>query len=47
MGAGKRAVLPETLQVLKKGGVFALNDDMKPGMYGDMEEFVRELWDMG
>ena len=24
------------LRVLKKGGVFALNDEMKPGMYGDM-----------
>ena len=47
MGADKQALLLETLRVLKKGGVFALNDDMKPRMYGDMEEFARELRDMG
>ena len=47
MGADKQALLRETLRVLKKGGVFALNDDMKPRMYGDMEEFARELRDMG
>ena len=41
------ALLLETLRVLKKGGVFALNDDMKPRMYGDMEEFAQELRDMG
>lgn len=34
MGADKQALLLETLRVLKKGGVFALNDDMKPKMYG-------------
>ena len=47
VGSDKRALLLETLRVLKKGGVFALNDDMKPRMYGDMEEFARELRDMG
>mgnify|MGYP005787105531 FL=1 len=46
-GADKRALLLETLRVLKKGGVFVLNDDMKPRMYGDMEEFAQELRDMG
>ena len=46
-GADKQALLRETLRVLKPGGVFALNDDMKPRMYGDMEEFARELRDMG
>ena len=46
-GADKRTLLRETLRVLKKGGVFALNDDMKPRMYGDMEEFAQELRDMG
>ena len=30
-----------TLRVLKKGGVFALNDEMKPHMYGDMEAFAQ------
>ena len=47
MGADKRALLLETLRVLKKGGVFALNDEMKPHMYGDMEAFAQELRDMG
>ena len=31
----------------EKGGVFALNDEMKPHMYGDMEAFAQELRDMG
>ena len=43
VGADKQALLRETLRVLKPGGVFALNDDMKPRMYGDMEAFAREL----
>lgn len=47
MGSDKQALLSETLRVLKKGGVFALNDDMKPRMYGDMEEFAQKLSDMG
>ena len=46
-GADKRALLLETLRVLKKGGVFALNDEMKPHMYGNMEAFAQELRDMG
>ena len=47
MGSDKRILLLETLRVLKKGGVFALNDDMKPKMYGDMDAFVQKLRDMG
>ena len=46
-GADRQALLLETLRVLKKGGVFALNDDMKPKMYGDMDAFVQKLRDMG
>ena len=46
-GADKQQLLLETLRVLKKGGVFALNDEMKLGMYGDMEAFVQKLRDMG
>lgn len=46
-GADKRELLLETLRVLKKGGVFALNDEMKPRMYGDMEAFAQKLRDMG
>ena len=38
MGADKQALLLETLRVLKKGGVFALNDEMKPHMYGNMSK---------
>lgn len=46
-GTDKQALLLESLRVLKKGGVFALNDDMKPRMYGDMEEFAKRLRKMG
>ena len=46
-GAEKRELLLETLRVLKKGGVFALNDKMKPRMYGDMEAFAQQLRDLG
>ena len=48
-GADKQGLLLESLRVLKKGGVFALNDDMKPRMYGDMEEFAKNCakWDTG
>ena len=46
-GADKHELLLETLRVLKKGGVFALNDEMKPWMYGDMETFAQRLRDMG
>ena len=43
----KHALLKESLRVLKKGGVFALHDDMKPRMYGDMNAFAKELKDAG
>ncbi len=43
----KHALLKESLRVLKKGGVFALQDDMKPRMYGDMDAFIKELKDAG
>ena len=47
MGADMQKLLLESLRVLKKGGVFALNDDMKPKLYGDMEGFAQKLRDMG
>ncbi|MBS6878884.1 MAG: methyltransferase domain-containing protein [Ruminococcus sp.] len=47
MGADMQKLLLESLRVLKKGGVFALNDDMKQKMYGDMEDFAQKLRDMG
>ena len=40
-------LLLESLRVLKKGGVFALNDDMKPKLYGDMDVFAQKLREMG
>ena len=46
-GADKQGLLLETLRVLKKSGVFAINDEMKPRMYGDMEVFAQRLRDMG
>lgn len=46
-GVDKHELLLETLRVLKKGGAFALNDEMKPRMYGDMEAFAQKLRDMG
>lgn len=47
MGADQQDLLLESLRVLKKGGVFALHDDMKPRLYGDMETFAQKLRDMG
>ena len=41
MGADMHKLLLESLRVLKKGGVFALNDDMKPKLYGDMDVFAQ------
>ncbi len=46
-GSDKHDLLLESLRVLKKGGVFALHDAMKPQMYKDMDGFVRKLKDMG
>ena len=46
-GADKQDLILESLRVLKKGGVFAINDSMKPRMYGDMEAFARKLREMG
>lgn len=47
MGSDPQALLLESLRVLKKGGVFAFNDTMKPRLYGDMEAFAQRLRDMG
>lgn len=46
-GSDKHELLLESLRVLKKGGVFALHDSMKPRMYTDMKDFVQKLKDMG
>ena len=40
----KRKVVKEALRVVKKGGVFSFQDMFsQKALYGDMEEFVREL----
>lgn len=43
MGADKQALLRESLRVLKKGGVFAFNDSVRPRLYGDIEAFAQSL----
>ncbi len=47
VGTDQQDLLLESLRVLKKGGTFALHDDMKPKLYGDMEAFAQKLRDMG
>ena len=43
----RQAILLETLRTLKKGGTFAIHDIMSKGKYGDMQEFLKQLNDMG
>lgn len=47
VGSDIQELLLETLRVLRKGGVFALNDAMSPKAYGDMDAFVAKLREMG
>ena len=46
-GSNKQDLMSESLRVLKKGGVFAINDSMKPKMYGNVELFAQKLRDAG
>ena len=47
-GSDKRALLRGDPAGAEKGRrVFAINDNMKPRAYGDMEAFAQELRDMG
>lgn len=46
-GHDKQELLLETLRVLRKGGTFAIHDLMGKARYGDMDDFVRRLKDMG
>ena len=46
-GVNKQQLLRETLRVLKKGGTFAIHDIMSKARYGDMQRFVRELYEEG
>lgn len=43
----RQAILLETLRTLKKGGTFAIHDIMSKMKYGDMQQFVKKLKDMG
>ena len=43
----RKAIVLETLRVLKKGGTFALHDIFSKAKYGDMNAFVRKLRDLG
>ena len=43
----RQDLLLETLRTLKKGGTFAIHDIMSKARYGNMEEFVGKLKDMG
>ena len=43
----RQEILLETLRVLKKGGTFAIHDIFSKMKYGDMEDFVKKLKNMG
>jgi len=43
----RQAILMETLRTLKKGGTFALHDIFSQRNYGDMQQFMQRLHDMG
>ena len=43
----RQKYLLESLRTLKKGGTFTLHDIFSRAKYGDMQAFVRKLWDMG
>ena len=43
----RQAILLETLRTLKKGGTFAIHDIMSQRRYGNMQDFVRKLKEMG
>jgi len=43
----RQAILLESLRTLKKGGTFAIHDIFSKQKYGDMDAFVKKLYDMG
>lgn len=43
----RQAIILETLRVLKKGGTFAIHDYFTKGKYGDIDQLVKKLKDMG
>ena len=43
----RQAIILETLRVLKKGGTFAIHDEFSKVRYGDIQQLVKKLRDMG
>ena len=43
----RQAILLETLRVLKKGGTFAIHDLFSKSKYGDTDQLLQKLRDMG
>ncbi|MDO4185943.1 MAG: class I SAM-dependent methyltransferase [Bacteroidales bacterium] len=43
----RQDILLETLRVLKKGGLFVIHDIFSWANYGDMQQFLRQLKEMG
>lgn len=43
----RHELLLETLRTLKKGGTFVIHDIMSKSKYGNMDDFVKKLKDMG
>lgn len=43
----RHELLLETFRTLKKGGTFVIHDIMSKSKYGNMDEFVKQLKDMG
>ena len=43
----RQEILLETLRTLKKGGTFAIHDIFSVSKYGDMQDFLKKLKDMG
>ncbi len=43
----RQAIILETLRVLKKGGTFAIHDEFSRSRYGDTDQLVKKLRDMG
>lgn len=46
-GKNRQDLILETLRVLKKGGTFAIHDEFTKGKYGNIQELVQKLKDMG
>ena len=43
----RQAIILESLRVVKKGGTFAIHDEFKKGKYGDVNQLVKKIKDLG